>query len=70
MEHMDLICRNYDGVPINLAYPIMFATETSQKDNLYLGVAMKSEDCEDFMKSMEKEMKYLTTEDVWEIIPK
>ena len=31
---------------------------------------MKVEDREDFMKSMEREMKNLTTEDVWKIIPK
>ena len=31
---------------------------------------MKSDDSEDFMKAMEKETKYLTTEDVWEILPK
>ena len=31
---------------------------------------MKFDNREDFMTAMEKEIKYLTTEDVWEIIPK
>ena len=31
---------------------------------------MKADDREDFMKAIEKEIKYFTTEDVWEIIPK
>ena len=31
---------------------------------------MKADDREDFMKSMEKEIKDLTTEDIWEILPK
>ena len=31
---------------------------------------MKADDCEDFMTVMEKEIKDLTTEDVWEVIPK
>ena len=31
---------------------------------------MKAEYREDFMKAMEKGIKYLTTEDVWEILPK
>ena len=70
MDHMDLISRNsYDG-SINLSNRRIIAAETSHKDNPYLGKAMKSDDCEDFMKVMKKEIKYLTTEDVWEIIPK
>ena len=31
---------------------------------------MKADDREDFMKKMGKEIKDLTTKDVWEIIPK
>ena len=62
---MDLISRNYDDRSIKLAYPIIIAAETFQKDNLHLGKAMKAEDCEDYMKAMKKEIKYLTTEDVW-----
>ena len=31
---------------------------------------MKSDGCEDIMKAMEKEIKYLTTEDVWGILTK
>ena len=30
---------------------------------------MKDDYCEDFMKATEKEIKYLTTEDFWEILP-
>ena len=70
MDHMDLISRNSDDGSINLAYPIILAAETSQKDNLHLGKSMKADDPEDFMKLMGKEIKYLTTEYVWEIIPK
>ena len=70
MYHMDLISRNSDDGSITLAYPIILVAETFQKDNLHLGKAMKSDDCEDFMKAMEKEIKYSNTEDVWEIILK
>ena len=70
MDHMDLVNINSDDRSINLADPRIIAAETFQKDNLHLGEAMKADDCEDFMKAMEKEMKYLTTEDVWEIITK
>ena len=31
---------------------------------------MKADDCEDFMKAMEREINYFTIEDVLEIIPK
>ena len=31
---------------------------------------MKADDREDFIKAMKKEIKYLTTEDVWEILSK
>ena len=65
MDHMDLISRNYDDGYINLAYPIIISAEISQKDHLHLGEAMKSGDCWDFMKAMEKINKNLTTEDVW-----
>ena len=68
MDHMDLISQNFYDISINLAYPIIIAAETSQKDNLHLVKAMKSDDPEDFMKTMEKEIKYLTTEAVWEIL--
>ena len=62
---MDLISRNSDDGSINLADPRIFAEETSQKDNFHLGEAMKADDREDFMIVMEKEIKYLTTEDFW-----
>ena len=67
---MDLISPNSVYGSINLADPRLFSAETSQKYNLYLGRAMKSDHCEDFMKAMEREIKYLTTEDVWEILQK
>ena len=70
MDHMDLISRNSDDGSMNLAGPIILASKTSQKDNPDLGEALKADDCEDFMKSMEKEIKYLTTEYAWEILPK
>ena len=35
-----------------------------------MGKAIKDDDSEDFMKTMEKERKDLTTEDVWVILPK
>ena len=54
MDHMDLISRNSDDGSINLADPRNIAAETSQKDNLYLGKAMKAYDREDFMKVMGK----------------
>ena len=49
MDHMDLISRNSDDGSINLADPRILTAETSQKDNLHLGKAMKSDDREDFM---------------------
>ena len=64
MDHIDLISHNYDDGSINLANPEILAAETSQKDNLHLGEAMKSDDPEDFMKEMGGET-YLTTEDIW-----
>ena len=67
---MDLISCSLDGGYINLAYPRIIAVENYQKDNLHLGKAMKSDDHEYFMRAMEKEIKYLTAEDVWEILPK
>ena len=48
MDNLDLISRNYDDVSINLADPIILAAETSQKNNLHLGEAMKADDREYF----------------------
>ena len=70
MDHIYLISRNSDDGSINLVDPRILAEETSQKDNLHLREAMKATDSEDFMTVMEKEIKDLTKEDVWEIIPK
>ena len=53
---MDLISCNPDDGSINFADPRTIAAEYSQKYNLHLGKAMKSKDCEDFMKAMEKEI--------------
>ena len=53
-DHMDLISSNYDDGSINLAEKIILAAETSHKDNLHLGKAMKAGNREDFMKAMEK----------------
>ena len=60
-----MISRKYDGRYIKLADPRIIGAETSQKDNIHLGEAMKYDDREDFMKTIEKEIKYLTIEDVW-----
>ena len=65
MDHMYLIGHNFDDGSINLADPTVLAAETSQKNNLNFGRAMKAVDCEDFMKAIRKERKDLTTEDVW-----
>ena len=70
MDYMDLISRRFDDRFIKLAYPMIISEETSQKDNPNLGETTKSDDCENFMKATEKEIKYLTTEDVWKILPK
>ena len=67
---MDLISRNCDDGSINLADSRVLASETFQKDNIHLVEAMKADYHEDFMTVMEKDIKELTTEDVWEIIPK
>ena len=56
MDHMDMISCNSDDGYINLADPIILEAETSQKDNLHLGEAMKADDCEYFMTVMEKEI--------------
>ena len=69
MDHIDFISRNSVRGSINLADPIILAATTYHKYNLHLGKAMKSGNCEDLMKAMEEEIKYLTTKDVWEIIP-
>ena len=65
LDHMDMISCNSDYGSINLSDPRILAAETSQKDDIHLGEAMKADDREDFMTVMEKEIKYLTTEDVW-----
>ena len=70
MDHMDLISCNSDDGFINLEYSRILAVESSEKDNLHLGEAMKSDERKDFIKETEKEIKYLTTKDVWEILPK
>ena len=51
---MDLISCNLDDLSINLADPGILAAETSQKDDLHLGKAMKTDDCENLLKSMGK----------------
>ena len=51
---MDLISSNSDDGYINLADPKILAAETSQKDNVNLGEAMKADDREDFMTVMKK----------------
>ena len=66
---MDLISRNYGDGSIKLADPRILAAGTSQKDNLHLGRTIKDNYREYFVTIMEKEIKYLTTEDYWEIIP-
>ena len=48
MEHMYLISFKYDDGSINLTDPRISAEETSQKDNLHLGKAMKADDREYF----------------------
>ena len=67
---MDLKSHNFDDGSIDFAYPRIIAAGNYQKDNLQSFKAIKTEDCEDFMKAMEKETKYLTTGDVWKILPK
>ena len=62
---MDLISCNYNDGYINFADPRIFAAKTSQKNNLHLRKAMKSDDRKDFMKATEIERDFLTTEDVW-----
>ena len=52
MYHMGQISRNSDDGSINL----ILAEETSQKDNLHFGEAIKADDREDFMKSIGKEI--------------
>ena len=67
---MDMISHNFGEGSINLVEPIILAAETSQEDNLHQGKAMKDDYHKDFTKATEKEIKGLTTEDVWEILPK
>ena len=57
MDHMDLTSRNFDDISINLADPRIIAAETSQKENLHLGEAMKAYYRQDLMKAMEKRYK-------------
>ena len=54
---MDLISRNSDEGYINLKYPRMISAETYQKYNLHLVKSTKADDCKDFTKEMEKEIK-------------
>ena len=54
MDHMDLISHNFDDGSINLSDPIILAAKHSQKDNLHLGEAIKSNDRENFMKAIGK----------------
>ena len=54
IDHMDLIRHNLDDGYINLAEPKILAAETSQKDNLHFGKALKDDDCEGFMKKTGK----------------
>ena len=54
MDHIYMISRNVYERYINIAYPIIIATESSQKYHLRLVKSMKAGDREDFMKSMEK----------------
>ena len=49
-----MISRNVYERYINIAYPIIIATESSQKYHLRLVKSMKAGDREDFMKSMKK----------------
>ena len=70
MYQMDMISRRFDDRFIKLAYPMIISEETSQKDSLHFGESIKTDDSEDFMTVMEKEIKDLTSEDVWEMISK
>ena len=54
MDHMNLISRNSDDGSINILDPRVHAAEVSQKDNPYLGKAMKADDRDDLMKAIEK----------------
>ena len=62
---MYMTSHNFDDWSINLEDPIIIAAETSQKDNIHFGEAIKSDDSEYFMKTMRKEITYLNTADVW-----
>ena len=70
MDHIDLISYNSDYGSINLAQPRIISEESSQKDSLHFGESIKTDDSEDFMTVMEKEIKDLISEDVWEMISK
>ena len=54
MDHMDMISRNSYDISINLTDPRILSAETSQKNNVHLGKATKADDCEDFMKAIER----------------
>ena len=54
---MDLISRNSDEGYINLKDPRIISGETYQKYNLHLVKSTKADDCKDFTKEMEKEIK-------------
>ena len=50
MDHMDMISHKFEDPSIDLADPITLAVETSQKDNLHFGEAIKADYHEGFMK--------------------
>ena len=54
MEHMNLISCNSDDGSINIVDPRILVAEKAQKDNLYLGEAMRADGGEDFMTVMGK----------------
>ena len=56
MDNMDVISRNTDEGYINLVDPRILAEETSQKDNLHLGKAMKSDHHEDLDSEYSREL--------------
>ena len=56
MNQMDQINWNFDDRFIKLEDPIYLSDKTFQKYHLHLGEAMKSDDWEDFMKTMGNEI--------------
>ena len=47
-----MISHNYDDGSTNILDSRIFEAETSQKDNLHLGEAIKADYSEDFMKAV------------------